>query len=233
MDADKTARLDAALAAIQMRWGAGSVRLLNNLPSPQPGVLTGFATLDTLLAPGGIPRGAVTELLGVPTSGMTTLAYNIAREGQGTGGYIIYIDVDATFDPAYAAACGIALERLLLARPESDFEALGMAYDLLVSGRELLVLLDLGGCSPDARQLRRIHAALSRSGCIVLLLLNTLRPLAESTAALRLLVQRRTWLWHGAEIGGYGAEVTLLKSRCHAGAVVSLDFWLDSGAVPR
>lgn len=134
MDAEQSARLEALLTTIKQRWGADALRKAKALPAAIPDVLTGFPVLDAVLGAGGISRCRTTELLGRATSGMTTLAYKILHHSQVQDACAIYVDLEGTFDPDYAARCGVALERLFLARPDTRVAALDMAYDLLSSG---------------------------------------------------------------------------------------------------
>ena len=47
------------------------------------GVSTGFPALDTATGWGGFPRGHVTELIGLPTSGCTSVALRAVAAGGG------------------------------------------------------------------------------------------------------------------------------------------------------
>jgi recombination protein RecA len=233
VNADKSARLDAALAAIQHKWGVSLVRHLNEIATRQ-GIASGYIDLDSAL-PAGVPYGAVTELMGKPTSGMTTLALSILRQAQGGTGYILYVDLDSTFDPRYAALCGIDLERLFLARPETNFEALDIAHDVLASGSHVAIALDLGSHLPEARLLRRVRAALAKSGCIALFLIphyDASHLVTDRPAALRLLIERVHWLRRGQDVTGLRSKVTILKSQ-HAQTVrhVEIDIWLETEAL--
>src|SRR5262245_66531509 len=96
------ADLSAALATLRSRWGAAApgfagdvVGALATVPLedaalPQPDLdrvfSTGFAELDAILGPGGVPRGMGVALRGDPSSGRTTLALRseerrVGREG--------------------------------------------------------------------------------------------------------------------------------------------------------
>src|SRR5689334_22043537 len=109
--------LTTALATLQARWGPAAPRALGQgdpggvvgalatvplpdpatIPAPQavPGrsVSTGFAALDAILGPGGLPRAASVALRGAPSSGATTLALRIAAEAQDTGLIVAWLDL--------------------------------------------------------------------------------------------------------------------------------------------
>ncbi|NLX44031.1 MAG: DNA recombination/repair protein RecA, partial [Chloroflexi bacterium] len=77
----KKQRLDQTVSAIQARWGSRALRK----PAPQapnaiPRIPTCFPSLDELT--GGLPRGGITELLGAPTAGATTLALKAVAQAQ-------------------------------------------------------------------------------------------------------------------------------------------------------
>lgn len=233
VDTEKTARLDAMLASIQQRWGNHVMRQGQPIiTQPLPVVSTSFASLDTALG-GGIPVGQTTELLGRPTSGMTTLAYKIVASAQSTSAYGIYIDLDSTFDPDSAGRCGLALDRIFVARPDTDMQALGIARDLLDSGSVAVIALDMGTIQPKAQQLRRLTTTLTHRGCLVLLMLTlpaSARPQTyqiSSPSALRLLIEHRRWFERQSDIRGYQACVTLLKHRTASGKQVEIDIDFD------
>jgi recombination protein RecA len=113
--------------------------------SPQPAhpsIPTGFPALDKALGVGGFPRGAMTEMFGPPSSGKSTLALQWVAHLQADGLAAAWIDADFTFDPAYAAALGVAIERVPLAYPESAEQALEMARRLAQSGVVDAVVID-------------------------------------------------------------------------------------------
>ncbi|MGA3213111.1 MAG: hypothetical protein ABSD20_17545 [Terriglobales bacterium] len=79
-----------------------------------PVAACGIAEVDVLT--GGLPRGALTEICGLASSGRTSLL--LAALAQATRRQEICALVDATdgFDPHSAAAAGVELERLLWIR---------------------------------------------------------------------------------------------------------------------
>src|SRR5258708_21943358 len=72
------------------------------------------------------PRGAVTEIYGPPSSGRTTLLLSALAQATAHEEICALIDVDDAFDPASAAAAGVALNQLLWircgGRPQRAFE---------------------------------------------------------------------------------------------------------------
>jgi recombination protein RecA len=80
-----------------------------------PVAATGIAILDELLK-GGLPVGAISELVGPECSGRTSVALSfLARITQG-GKVCAWIDVSNALDPVSAAAAGVNLAQLLWVR---------------------------------------------------------------------------------------------------------------------
>src|ERR1700760_2835012 len=76
---------------------------------------TGIASLDDVLQ-GGLPVGAMSEMVGPECSGRTSVALSFLAQITQAGKVCCWIDVANTFDPASAAAAGVDLKRLLWVR---------------------------------------------------------------------------------------------------------------------
>jgi len=76
---------------------------------------TGIVALDELLD-GGLPQGALTELVGPECSGRTSIALSFLARMTREERVGAWIDVSNEFDPASAAAAGVDLRRLLWLR---------------------------------------------------------------------------------------------------------------------
>lgn len=76
---------------------------------------TGIKALDEVLH-GGLPLGAITELIGPECSGRSTVALRFLAEVTRAGKVCAWIDVSDALDPASAAAAGVNLRRLLWVR---------------------------------------------------------------------------------------------------------------------
>jgi recombination protein RecA len=106
-------------------------------------VRTGFAALDAILGPGGVPRSAGLTVRGDASSGKTTLALRLAAEAQAAGSIVAYVDLARSLDPVEAVARGVSLEWLVVLEPASLDEALAMAGALVSSRAVDLLVLDL------------------------------------------------------------------------------------------
>lgn len=76
---------------------------------------TGIEALDELLQ-GGLPQGALTELVGPECSGRTSIALSFLARMTREERVCAWIDVSNALDPASAAAAGVDLRRLLWLR---------------------------------------------------------------------------------------------------------------------
>ena len=103
---------------------------------------TGSLSLDVALGIGGIPRGRVSEIFGAESAGKSTLAIHIMAETQRAGGIAAYIDVEHAMDPMYAATCGLNLDELLIAQPDSAEQTLDITEQLVRSGAIDAIVVD-------------------------------------------------------------------------------------------
>ena len=97
--------------------------LRNRIPSaltPVPRLIRpvascGIASVDELLE-GGLPLGAITEMVGPECSGRTSFALSFLSQMTQAGKVCAWVDVSDGFHPESAAAAGIDLPRLLWVR---------------------------------------------------------------------------------------------------------------------
>lgn len=243
MATERKQRLEKTVADLQQRFGLRAIGRAE--ARAVPAISTGFPALDGALGTGGVPRGRISEIVGVPTSGMATLALRIMAQAQqeATAHMIAYLDLEKTFDPEYATRCGVDLARLLLVRPYTVRQALGLLPDFAINGGFSVLVVDspprlLGdGQTAEllATTLGRIIAPLNRSGCALVFLSGLPpgdgRPPGDAAAllaayprhnslphyaAVRLLIQREQWLYEQRDIAGYEAQVVVVKNRLAA-----------------
>jgi len=87
-------------------------------PAPRtirPVAITGIRAVDELLE-GGLPLGAITEVVGPECSGRTSFALSFLAQMTQTEKVCAWIDVSDALDPESAAAAGVDLSRLLWVR---------------------------------------------------------------------------------------------------------------------
>jgi recombination protein RecA len=111
--AEKTAEILAQVGAISKLAAVVPASRLDIRPTPEM-VSSGIPQLDSLT--GGLPRGCLTEICGMASSGRTSvLLLALARATQ-RGEVCALVDASDAFDPASAAAAGMEMSRLLWVR---------------------------------------------------------------------------------------------------------------------
>lgn len=220
--------LDALVAALRRRHGPRAAAWGADLPPPCPTPVlpTGLPALDEALPGGGLPRGALTEVVAAPSSGSTTLALMAVARAQGMGDLACWLDLGRSFAPGAAVAAGVDLASLAVARPAGGAEAATVIHTLLARRAVGALVVDSlprwaalsGGPAPLAALWRRLPRLLEGSGCAVIVL----SPLPSGllpeparasghalgrVAALRLRLEHAGWLRRGPAIVGCQVEV--------------------------
>lgn len=193
---EKDKALEAAIEQIEKQFGKGAIMKLSEEAGRQHvGVIpTGSVALDIALGVGGLPRGRVTEIFGPEGSGKTTLGQHVIAQAQKMGGRAAYIDVEHAMDPSYARTCGMNLDDLYVAQPDTGEEALEIAETLVRSGAiDIIVIDSVAALVPRAeiegdmgdshvglqarlmsQALRKLTGAIGRTGTVVIFI-NQLR----------------------------------------------------------
>jgi len=104
-------------------------------------VPSGIPTLDTAI--GGLPRGAIVEIFGAPSSGRTSLSLTILSTLIQNDEVCAFVDGRDAFDPESGAAAGIDMRRLLWVRCRNLDQVLRSTDLLLQGGGFGAVALDL------------------------------------------------------------------------------------------
>jgi len=139
----RTEALDRTLSDITKRFGDGAIMRLGEATHLKvEAIPTGSLALDLALGVGGVPRGRVTEIYGPEASGKTTICQHIVAEAQKMGGLTAFIDMEHALDPVYAARCGVDVENLYIAQPDTGEQALEIAEALVRSGAMDVVVVD-------------------------------------------------------------------------------------------
>lgn len=181
--------LDLAVTAIRQHFGEGAIHRLGATEALAIETLsTGCVGLDVALGAGGLPKGRIVEIYGPESSGKTTFCLSVLAEAQKQGGVGAIIDVEHALDPAWARRCGVKIEDLHVAQPDSGEDALTIAEILIRSSAFDLVIVDsvaalvpkseLDGQMGDAtvgaqarlmsQAMRRLTAAIAKSKTILL-----------------------------------------------------------------
>jgi recombination protein RecA len=141
--AERSRAVNAAIQAIEKQFGSGSIMKLGSAERQSvDSIPTGSIALDLALGVGGIPRGRITEIFGPESSGKTTICQHVIAEAQRRGGVAAFIDVEHALDPAYARACGVNVDELLVSQPDTGEQALEITETLIRSGGIDCVVVD-------------------------------------------------------------------------------------------
>jgi hypothetical protein len=168
---------------------------------------TGLETLDQLLA-GGFPKGKISEVAGVPSSGRTSLAFSTLARATLAGENATYIDTFNVFDPLSAAQSGINLSRLLWIRCNGSQEKAAAAADVMArAGGFGILVWDAappdeqprltGSEKPPSYAWFRLKQAIEGSQSVLLVL--SLKPSAGSAASVVLTMNRTKVVWNPAQ----------------------------------
>ena len=126
---------------------------LHEKPAVAAVTSTGIPEVDSLT--GGLPRGAITEIFGLPSSGRTSFLLSALAYASTHEEVCALVDTSDAFDPVSAGAAGVDLDRLLWVRCASKMEHAFKAADMLLQGGGFgLVVLDISDVPPqDARRI--------------------------------------------------------------------------------
>lgn len=191
--AERLATIREAVAAIRKERGPAALMSLAGGAIPgsaaQGVVPTGSLSLDLAIGVGGYPRGRIVEIYGPESGGKSTLCLHAAVGAQQAGGMCVYIDVEHSMSPSYAASLGVDLheDRFLLAQPETGEEALNLAVAMAAAGVSLVVVDSVAALTPKAeldgevgdahvglqarmmgQAMRKLAGVASRSGTLVI-----------------------------------------------------------------
>jgi len=199
----------------------------------------GVTTLDASLG-GGVPRGQLSELVGVRSSGRTSLMLRMLAAATARGELVALVDAVDRLDVASAAAAGIALDRLLWVRGhvsanpglcrDTNQRALEQAIRALTlvlqAGNFGLVVFDAADVPADA--LRRLPFTtwlrLQRmiEGTQTTCVLVGSERMARSAAGLTLELSAPRAACGPRRFTGVSTEARLIQARHHARAAAAL-----------
>ncbi len=107
--------------------------------------------IDKLLGSGGIPKQRITEIVGMPGCGKSTLCLQIVSEAQKLGCRCLWVDAEGTFTPLYAQNLGVDIDRLDVSRGECGEDILNDAIEAIdKGGYDLIVIDSIGEATPRA-----------------------------------------------------------------------------------
>src|ERR1051325_1989253 len=247
---DRRQALELALSQIDRQFGKGAIMRLGAKGALEEIAVipTGALSLDVALGVGGLPRGRVVEIYGPESSGKTTVALHVVAEAQRLGGTAAFIDAEHALDPIYAKKLGVNTDELLISQPDTGEQALEIAETLVRSNAVDVIVIDsvaalvpraeldgdMGDSLPGlqarlmSQALRKLTAAISRSGAIVVFINQTREKIGvmfgspETTtggralkfyASIRLDIRRQDTIKNGTEAVGVRTKVKVVKNK--------------------
>lgn len=124
---------------------------------------TGVAALDIALG-GGIPRGRITEVMGIRGAGKTALLRRVVQRVLASGAWVAWVDARRTLAPQPWADLG---SRLVMIRPRDASRSAWSADLLLRSGVFALVVLDGAPLLSRVNGVRLAQLARERDAALV------------------------------------------------------------------
>src|SRR5262245_50613306 len=177
-------------------------------------VPTGIAPLDTLT--GGLPRGAITEIIGSVSSGRTSTMVSILAEATAGDEVCALVDGNDTFDPKSASQAGLKLNRLLWVRC-SNLNQVLKATDLVLQGggfgRVVMDLMDLSLSHIRSIPLAswfRFQRTIEKTPTVLLVM--SPESVVQSAAALVLRMEMRAAEW-STVLNGLNLNLEVIRSR--------------------
>ena len=149
---------------------------------------TGLTALDDL---GAFRLGSGVELCGEEASGRTTVALSLVAAAGREKRLSAWVDGPGELYPPAAAAMGVTLSRLLIARPKSPGQLVWTAVQLLRSGAFTCVVLDVThtGLKLTMTDTKKLLDA-ARTGGALLVLVTSLT--AQGQGFVRLMLQTQS-----------------------------------------
>lgn len=150
----KEKSLDDVLAEIRKELDV-SVGPLNDVSFDVESISTGNIAIDAITGVGGIPRGRLTELYGLPASGKSSCAIQAAVQAQRMGLRVLFLDFEFALDTEYCKALGLdtAADTFLFAQPETLEQGVKIARRLLDTGELGLIIVDSVASMTTEREL--------------------------------------------------------------------------------
>ena len=124
----------------------------NNPTEVNEWIPTGSKWLDAIICKGrhaGIPVGKISEIAGLPGTGKSFLAAQIAGNAQKMGIDVVYFDSESAIDPSFMERAGCDLDRLMYVQAASVEFVLETIEELLATGNKWLFIWDSLALTPS------------------------------------------------------------------------------------
>lgn len=132
---------EALKQLVNKKWGADTMRFASDPSLSITRVPCGILSIDYVLG-GGFPRGRHIEIFGSYSVGKTYCTQRLIASAQSLGLNCAFVDVENTFDPAFAETIGIDLEALAFHKQEHGNRVIDFIETLLRSELYDVIALD-------------------------------------------------------------------------------------------
>lgn len=176
---DNVEKLKKALPELAKKYGA-QLSIDSNREKVRA-ISSGSLNLDDALGVKGFVPGRIYEIFGPESSGKSTLCLHAIKEFQMAGEQAAYIDSEHAFDPDYARAIGVDVDKLIFSQPDSAENALNIMYDLINTDAFGLVVLDSVAAMVPQKELEG-EIGDSSMGVIARLMSQSLRKIVPAAA---------------------------------------------------
>jgi recombination protein RecA len=140
-DQEKDSLLEK-LKALEKRYGSGTIIMGRDTKEELEIVDSGSLTVNLATNLGGLPVGKLIELLGMESSGKSTMTLHAIANFQKLPGKCVLVDYEQAFDRTYATALGVDMEKLIIIQPECMEDGYNMTEELIKTGNVRLVVHD-------------------------------------------------------------------------------------------
>lgn len=134
------------VAQINSAFGEGTM-LLGSDVAPMTHWPTNVLPVDAVLD-GGLPVGRFTEIYGDYSTLKSYVAYKALGSVQSRGGSVALIDTEHAFDKDWAGSLGVDTKNLLVQRPPTGEDAIGVMEALVRGGFDLIVWDSIAASQP-------------------------------------------------------------------------------------
>ena len=105
--------------------------------------------------PGGVPKGAITEVFGNESCGKSTLAFHLIKEAMAAGGIAVYVDHERTFtlQKNYVRRLGVDIDspNFILIEPDNYEQGNSLMGQAIIELKPAIVVVDsLAAAVPSA-----------------------------------------------------------------------------------
>ncbi len=145
--------LDDALARLNKTIGEGTVYKYKDFKgSPEERLSSGILGIDYVTG-GGFARGRIHYLVGWESSSKSTICLYATRQCQKSGGNVLYIDSEMSYDAKYAKDLGVNVDDLIVCQPDCMEDGYNVVEGLVETGQIQMVIFDSVAASQTRKEL--------------------------------------------------------------------------------